>query len=63
MPAIKKLFDLIGDDIVKICAKNESLKNKLGSYEEKWFKQPKAKLLKQINGEKKANLIMSRMEK
>ena len=35
MPAIKKAFDLMGADIVKFSADNESLKNELGSYDEK----------------------------
>ena len=35
MPAIKKAFDLIGDNIVDFSRENESLKNKKGSYGEK----------------------------
>ena len=35
MPAIKKAFDLMGDNIVELSTKNESLKNKIGSYDEK----------------------------
>ena len=43
---------------------NDALKNKIGSYDEKkWLEESKAKLLKQIDDEKRANLIMSRMEK
>ena len=38
-------------------------KNKIGPYDEKWLKKSKAKLSKQTDDEKKANLIMSRMEK
>ena len=34
MPAIKKAFDLMGDDIVEISTENESLKYKIGSYDE-----------------------------
>ena len=36
MSAIKKTFDFLGDDIVKLTTKNESLKNKIGSDDEKW---------------------------
>ena len=35
MPAIKKTFNLMGDDIVQLHTENESLKNKLISYDEK----------------------------
>ena len=63
MPAIKKPFNLLGDDIVELSTENDALKNKIGSYDEKWFDKSKAKLLKQIDDEKRANLIMSRMKK
>ena len=53
----------MGDDIVQLSTKNESLKNKIGSYDEKWLEESKTKLLKQNNDEKRANLIKSRMEK
>ena len=63
MPAIKKAFNLMGDDIVELNVENESLKNQIGDYDEKWLQESKAKLLKDINDEKRANLIMSRMKK
>ena len=63
MPAIKKAFDLLGDDIVDFSTEKESMKNKIGSYDEKWSEGSKAKLLKQINDDKKANLFMSRLQK
>ena len=63
MPAIKKAFNLLGDDIVDLSTKNDALKSKIGSYDEKWLEERKAKLLKQIDDEKRANLIMYRMEK
>ena len=63
MPAIKKAFDVLGDDIVHLSAENDALKNKIGSYDEDWLEQSKAKWLKQIDNEKRANLIMSRMKK
>ena len=46
MPASKKSFDLLGDDIVEFSTENESLK-KIVSYDEKWLAQSKANLLKQ----------------
>ena len=61
--AIKNTFDLMGDDIVELSTENESLKNKLGSYDEKWLEESKTKLLKQIDDEKRANLIMFGIEK
>ena len=63
MPDIKKAFNLLGDDIVKLSTENDALKNEIGSYNEKWLEESKAKLLKQIDDEKRANLIMSRMKK
>ena len=63
MPAIKKTFDLLGDDIVNLSTENDALKSKIGDYDEKWLEESKNKRLKQIDDEKRANLIMSRMKK
>ena len=63
MPAIKKAFNLLGDDIVDLSAENDTLKNKIGDYDEKWLEESKAKLLKDIYDKKRADLIMSRMKK
>ena len=63
MPAIKKAFTLLGDDIVELSTENDALKNKIGSYDEKWLEESKARLLQQIDDEKRANLILSRMKK
>ena len=54
MPVIKKAFDLLGDDIVDLSTEIDAFKNKIGSYDEKWLEEPKAKLLKQIDDEKRA---------
>ena len=63
MPAIKKAFNFLGDDIVDLSTENDALKNKTGSYDEKWLEESKARLLQQIEDEKRANLIMSRIKK
>ena len=63
MPAIKKASNLLGDDIVELSTENDALKNKIGSYDEKWLEESKTKMLKQIDDEKRVNLIMSRMKK
>ena len=63
MPAIKKAFNLLGDDIVELSTEHDALKIKVGSYDEKWLQESKARLLQQIDDEKRANLIMSRMRK
>ena len=63
MPAIKKAFNLLGDDIVELSTENDALKNKIGDYDEKWLEESQNKLLKEIDDEKRANLIMSRMKK
>ena len=60
MPAIKKKdFNFLGVDIVELSTENDALKNKIGSYDEKWLEGSKTKVLKQIDDEKSANLIMS----
>ena len=63
MPAIKKAFNFLGDDIVELSTENDALKNEIGSYDEKWLEDAKARLLQRIDDEKRANLIMSRMKK
>ena len=63
MPAIKKAFNLLGDDIVELSTENDALKNKIGCYDEKWLEESKNKMLKEIDDEKRANLIMFRMKK
>ena len=63
MPAIKKAFNLLGDDIIELSVEKDALKNQIGDYDQKWLEESKAKLLKDINVEKRANLIMFRMKK
>ena len=63
MPAIKKAFNLMGDDIIELSTENDALKNQIGEYDEKWLEESKRKLLKDIDDEKRANLIMTRMKK
>ena len=63
MPAIKKPFNLLGDDIIDSSVEKDALKNQIGDYDEKWLEESKGKLLKDIDDEKRANLIMSRTKK
>ena len=63
MPAIKKAFNILGVDIIELSTKNDVLKNQIGEYDQKWLEKSKAKLLKDINDEKRANLLMTRMKK
>ena len=63
MPAIKKAFNLLGDGIVDLSTENDALKNQIGEYDQKLFEESKANLSKDINDEKRPNLIMSRMKK
>ena len=63
MPAIKEAFNLMGSDIVELSTENDTLKNQIGNYDEKWLEESKAKLLKDIDDEKSANLILCRMKK
>ena len=53
----------MGDDIVEWSTENYALKNKKGSYDEIRLEESKTNLLRQIDDEKRANLIMSRMKK
>ena len=63
MPAIKKAFNLLGDDIIELSTEIETLNNKIVSYDEEWLEASKAKMLKQIDDEKRADLILFRMKK
>ena len=63
MPAFKEAFTLMGNDIVDLSTENDALKEKIGDYDEKWLQESKEKLLKDIDDEKRASLIMSRMKK
>ena len=63
MPAIKKAFNVLSDDIIELSTENDVLKNQVGKYDEKWLEESKAKLLTDINDEKRANIIMARMKK
>ena len=53
----------MGYDIVDLSTEDESLKNIIGSYDKRWLEESKAKLLKQVDDEKRAKLIMSGMKK
>ena len=63
MPAIKKAFNLLGDDIIELSVENDTLKNQIGDYDQKWLEESKARLLKDFDDKKRADLIMSRMKK
>ena len=52
LPAIKKAFNLLGDDLVDLSTENDALENKIGEYDEKWLQESKAKLLKDIDDKK-----------
>ena len=63
MPAIKKAFNVLGDDIIELSTENDVMKNQIGEYDQKWLEESKTKLLKDVNDEKRANIIMARMKK
>ena len=63
MPAIKKAFNVLGDDIIELSVENDALQNQTGDYDQKWLDESKAKLLKDINDGKRANIIMTRMKR
>ena len=43
MPAIKKAFELLGDDIVDLSTENHALKNKIGFNDEEWLESKTVK--------------------
>ena len=57
MPAIKKGFNILDDDIVELTTENNALKIKIGDYDEKWLQDSKDKLLKQVRWRKKSKFI------
>ena len=63
MPAIKKAFDLMGDDIVDLSTEKDALKNKISFFDEKWSEESKTKFSTQIDHEKSVKFIMSKMKK
>ena len=63
MLAMKKTFKLVGDHIVQLPTEIDALKIIIGAYDEKWLQKSKGKLLKQIDDEKRAKLILFRMRK
>ena len=52
----------MADDIVELSTEIETLKNKIASNDEKKPEEYEAKILKQIDDEKKAKVIISRMK-
>ena len=52
MPAIKKAFNLLGDEIVDLSTEKDALREKIGDYDEKWLPDSKEKLLKDIDDKK-----------
>ena len=44
MPAIKKAFDLMADDIVDLSTENDALKSKIGDCDKKWLEESKNKM-------------------
>ena len=59
----KKAFNLLGDDVIELSVENDALKNQIGNNDKEWLEESKAKLLKEIDDDKRANLLMSRMQK
>ena len=62
MPSFKKTVHLKGDDIVELSTENKTLKIK-SSYDEKMHAKIKPNLVKNLNDEKRAAMIMSRKRK
>ena len=39
MPAIKKAFNVLGNDIIELSVENDALKNQIGNFDRKWKNQ------------------------
>ena len=63
MPATKKDFDLMSNDIVYLSKEDKTMKNQIGDYDGKWLEESKTRLLKKIDDEKRAILNMYKMKK
>ena len=57
MPESKEAFEILGDDIVDLSTESDSLKDKISANDKKLLEDSKAKLLKQIDDEKRANYV------
>ena len=44
IPAIKKAFNVLADDIIDLSFENDTLKNQIGDYDQKWLEESKANL-------------------
>ena len=62
MSAIKKAFDLRGDDIIELSTENDIFKHQKGDYDQKLLGESKPKLLNKIDDEKRATLFLFRMQ-
>ena len=62
MPAIRKAFDLLDDDIIELSTENDALKDRKVSYDEKCLEECKLKLLKQIDDGKRAFINLSMLK-
>ena len=49
--------------MIELSTQNDVLKIEIGCYDEKWLEESEGELFKQIDDEKRANLIMSRINK
>ena len=52
MAAVKKAFDLMVDAMVELATESESLKSKIGCYDENWLEESKAEMLKHNDDER-----------
>jgi hypothetical protein len=63
MPAVKKAFNMMADDIYELSTENEILKDKIGDYDENWLKESKDKLMSNTTEDKKNKLMLQRMQR
>ena len=59
---IKKVFDIMVDDIVELSTENQSSKNEVGSHDKKAFEETKARLSEQFDDDQRGKKYTSRME-
>lgn len=61
MPAVKKAFRMMTDDIVELSTENGILKDKIGNYDNEWLQKSKQKMLEETKNDKRAQIVMERM--
>ncbi len=61
MPAIKRAFEIMRDDIYELVVENNILRDNMGDVNEEWLETSKKKLLENTGDDKKNKSLLQRM--